>query len=225
MSDVGAEQLRATAFLDYDAPEVRDFVRRSLAGCSQNERERAVRLYYAVRDGIQYEIYGANLSRGGLRASDVVRRGRGLCIHKSILYAASARAIGIPSRLAFVDVRNHVLTPKLRSLLSGDVLRFHCLTLLGLDGRWVRVAPVFSARLCRLYRMTPLEFDGRNDAVLQAADEQGHTFIETVHDHGEFDDLPYEMVLSGLRATHGRIFDEGQTQITRGSMVREAPSA
>ena len=184
-------------------------------------REQVVDLYYAVRDGIQYEIYGADLSRRGLRASEIIERGRGLCIHKSVVYAACARALGVPSQLVLVDVRNHVASARLRRLLGGDVFRYHCLTRHYLDGRWVKATPVFSARLCRLYRMTPLDFDGRADAVFQPYDDSGRSFIEIVHQHGAFDDLPYETVVEGLRRAHQGLFD-GATRVRSGSLVAEA---
>jgi len=210
-----------TEFLDFEAPTVRDFVDRAVPGRGQEKAEQARALYYAVRDGIQYEIYGADLSRRGLRASGVVARGRGLCIHKSVLYAAGARALGIPSRLVLVDVRNHVASPRLKRMLGGEVFRFHCFTELELDGRRVRATPVFSARLCGLYRMTPLDFDGRTDAVFQPYDDEGRAFMELVHEHGAFDDLPYDTVVDGLRAAHPGLFDT-RTRMRSGSLAGEA---
>ena len=211
-----------TEFLDYESTAVRDFLERAVADRDRPQREQAVDLYYAVRDGIQYEIYGADLSRQGVRASEVVRRGRGLCIHKSVLFAAGARGLGIPSRLVLVDVRNHLASARLRRILEGDVFRYHCYARIHLDGRWVKATPVFSARLCQLYRMTPLEFDGETDAVLQPFDEEGKTFMELIREHGEFDDLPYETLIDGLRRAHGALFDGLSKRVRPGSLVAEA---
>jgi hypothetical protein len=212
---------RPTEFLDHESPPVRDFLARALPDRDRPDRELAVDLYYAVRDGIEYEIYGADFSRTGMRASAVVEQGRGLCIHKSILYAACTRALGIPSRLAFADVRNHVASPRLRRYLGGDVVHYHGFTQLRLDGRWVSATPVFSARLCRLYRMAPLDFDGVADAVLQPYDEHGNAHMELVREHGAFDDMPYERVVAGLRSAHPRIF-AGATRVRGGSLAAEA---
>jgi hypothetical protein len=210
-----------TEFLDHDSPAVRDFLARTLPDRHRPVSELAVDLYYAVRDGLEYEIYGVDFSRGAMRASAIVEQRRGLCIHKSILYAACTRALGIPSRLAFADVRNHVASPRLKRYLGGDVVHYHCFTRLHLAGRWVSATPVFSARLCRLYRMTPLDFDGSTDAVLQPLDDQGKAQMEFVREHGTFDDLPYEQVIAGLRSSHPRLF-EGATRLRRGSLVAEA---
>jgi hypothetical protein len=221
MSAPARELCEPTEFLDYESAEVREFLESVVPDRDRPARENAVDLYYAVRDRLHYEIYGADLSREGLRASAVVRRRRGLCIHKSILYAACARALGIPSQLVLVDVRNHVASARLLRLLGGDVFTYHCLTRLHLDGRWVRATPVFSERLCRLYRMAPLEFDGRTDAVFQPYDEEGKSFMEVVREHGEFDDLPYETVVEGMQNAHAGLFD-GAMRIRSGSLVTEA---
>src|SRR6218665_1319367 len=63
--------LRATALIDSDAPAVRAFAGAHARGDS--ERERAVALYLAVRDGFRYDPYRVDLSPEGMAA------GRALC--------------------------------------------------------------------------------------------------------------------------------------------------
>ena len=212
--------LAATEFLDHEAPAVRAYLQRVLGDdLDRPARELEVTLYTAIRDGIGYEIYGADLSRAGLRASTVATSARGLCLHKSTLFAACARALGIPSRLTLVDVRNHVASPRLQRLLGSDVVHFHAYAQLELDGRWVRATPVFSRALCGLYRMTPLEFDGVHDALLQ---DNGGRRLEVVREHGTFDDLPYEYVIAGLRAAHPNLFVPRLARVRSGSLIAEA---
>src|SRR5687767_4242722 len=102
-----APYLRPSACIDSDAPAVRAFTARVTEGATTT-RERAVRLFYAVRDEIRYDPYGVVLTEDGLRATNVLERGRGFCIAKAIVLAAGARAVGIPARLGFADVRNHL---------------------------------------------------------------------------------------------------------------------
>ena len=83
-----------------------------------------------------------------------------------------------------------------------------------LEGRWVSATPVFSRRLCQLYRMTPLEFGG----VLQ---ENDGSHMEVVRTHGEFDDLPYERIVAGLREAHPNLF-VAPARVRAGSLVAEA---
>ncbi|WP_229397743.1 transglutaminase-like domain-containing protein [Micromonospora okii] len=219
----GDADLAATYFLDHDSPEVADFVARS-APADADPTTRAVALYYAVRDGIQYEVYSADLSRAGLRASSTLRSGTGMCIHKSILYASALRSIGIPSRLVLADVRNHLTSDRLRSLMGGDVFRHHCYTKVHLDGRWVKATPVFSRRLCRLYRITQLEFDGRTDSLYHPYDLDGRQHMEFLHTHGEFSDLPYDRIVRDLRIAHPGLF-AATMRVVDGSLERDAVGA
>ncbi|MGM9488557.1 transglutaminase-like domain-containing protein [Ideonella sp. YS5] len=213
--------LEATEFLDTGSAEVRRLVEQTLTG-EESARERAVKLYYAVRDGIRYEVYGASLSREGLKASAILRAGFGFCIHKSVVYAAAARAAGIPSRLVLADVRNHLASERLRELVGGDLFRFHALTSVFVDGQWVRATPVFNKILCRLYGISPLEFDGRTDSLYHPYDSNGRRHMEFVHHHGEFDDFPYELVTGGIRNAHPKLF-ASQDRTTTGSLASEAP--
>jgi transglutaminase-like putative cysteine protease len=212
--------LAVTEFLDYDHPVVKAFVERAV-GDAETEVERAVALYYAVRDQIFYEVYDADLSRAGLRASAILARGQGFCVHKSIVYAAACRAAGVPSRIVLTDVRNHLASARLRQLVGGDVFRFHALNSVHLDGRWVRATPVFNKRLCRLYDITPLEFDGTADSVSHPYDQRGRRYMEFLHDYGDFDDFPYEFVVEGIRAAHPKLF-AGRYALTSGSLIAEA---
>lgn len=215
--------LSVTEFLDHDSDEVQGFVDRALNGRWGTPTENAIALYYAVRDGIFYEVYGADLSRHGVRASSIISTGRGFCVHKSIVYVAACRAAGIPARLVFTDVRNHLASPRLRELVGGDVFRFHALTSVFLDHRWVRATPVFNRTLCRLYNIAPLEFYGTSDSVYHPYDRSGRRYMEFLHEHGEFDDFPYELVVEGIREAHPRLF-ASRYGLTDGSLVAESDS-
>ncbi|MFD7656306.1 transglutaminase family protein [Actinosynnema sp. NPDC059797] len=218
-----ADLLKPTEFLDHDSDVVRDFVRKTLPddGRGMTDVERACALYYAVRDGIHYEVYGADLSRDGLKASSTIRRGLGFCVHKSIVYAAAVRAVGIPSRIYYGDVRNHLASPRLEELMGGNVFTYHSLTTVFLDGKWVRATPVFNKVLCKLYRIKPLDFDGRSDSMYHPYDEEGRRHMEFLREHGEFDDVPYDRVVDGIRANHPKLFASRHTT-ARGSLVADA---
>ncbi|MFD2765547.1 transglutaminase-like domain-containing protein [Micromonospora eburnea] len=215
--------LEPTEFLDHDSAVVREFVARTLpdGGTGMTPTERAIALYYAVRDGIHYEVYGADLSRHGLKASSTITRGMGFCVHKSIVYAAAMRSVGVPSRIYYGDVRNHLASPQLEELMGGNLFTYHSLTTVLLNGRWVRATPVFNKMLCRLYQIKPLEFDGLTDSMYHPYDEEGRRHMEFVREHGEFDDVPYDMVVDGIRANHPKLF-ASQHVTARGSLLAEA---
>jgi transglutaminase-like putative cysteine protease len=212
--------VRPTEFFDYDSLEVREFVDHVIVDRQMSPREKAVRLYYAVRDEVHYEVYDVDLSRMGVRASSIVRAGQGFCLHKSILYAATVRSVGVPSRLIFADVRNHLASDRLKRLVGGEVF-FHVLTSVYLDGRWLKATPVFNKLLCRLYGIPALEFDGTADSAHHPFGEDGETHMEFLAEHGAFDDLPYDYVLDTMRRKHPS-FLTGSGTVRGGSLAAEA---
>jgi len=188
--------LLPTALIDSDHPAVASFAaRHATGGC---DRERAVALYYAVRDGIRYDPYRIDLSVPGMRASTTLAHGYGWCVPKATLLAAACRAAGIPARLGFADVRNHLATERLRQVMGTDVFHWHGYTEILIDGGWRKATPAFNLELCERFGLLPLEFDGRSDSLYHPFDRQGHRHMEYVADHGSFDDVPLERITGDL---------------------------
>ena len=210
------EFLKPTEFLDFDRKSVREFTETNTVG-AKNDRERAVALYYAVRDGFQYNPYLLDLRRTGLTASDLLTRNHGYCVEKAVLLAASARAVGVPSRLSFYIVRNHIATGKLEKMLKKDYLVFHGAAEMFLDGRWLKTTPAFNQALCKYLGVEPLEFDGRTDSIFQEYDRQGNVFMKYLHDYGAFADLPYNLYLEELAKHYPHIFEN--SKYTSGDLV------
>ncbi len=183
-------------FIDSDHPAVVAFAAKHAVGA--DHRERAVALYYAVRDGFRYDPYAVDLSPAAMRASAVLRAGHGWCVPKAALLAAACRAIGVPARLGFADVRNHLSTERLRALLQTDVFVWHGYAELWLDGGWVKATPAFNIELCRRFGLLPLEFDGREDSIYHPFDSTGARHMEYVRDHGSFDDLPLPQMVAAF---------------------------
>jgi transglutaminase-like putative cysteine protease len=190
------------SYVDSDHPAVIAFARQA-AGQEGTARERAVRLYYAVRDRIRYDPYVSWTDPESYRASSCLERGYGFCISKASLLAAAARAIGIPSRVAFADVRNHLCTPRLRAMMGTDVFTYHGITELYLDGRWVKATPTFNIELCERFGVQPLDFDGREDSLLHPFDRAGRRHMEYLAYHGAYDEMPFEQVVAAMHAFYG----------------------
>ena len=177
--------------IDSDSPEIVEYARR-VAGSADSNRERARRLYLAVRDDLRYDPYRIDRDPDQLRASVALRRGWGFCITKAAVLAAAARVTGIPARLGFADVRNHLTSDKLRRRLGTDLFVFHGYTELHLNGRWVKATPAFNRGLCEKIGIAPLEFDGENDSVYQPLDLSGRRHMEYVRQRGVRLDIPFE---------------------------------
>lgn len=189
-----ATYLEAGAFVDSDHPAIVAYAHREAAGAT-TPREIAIRLYHAVRDGIRYDPYRIDLTPTGMRASSTLANGYGFCVTKAALLAATLRVHGIPARLGFADVRNHMTSERLRRTMGTDLFAYHGYTDVHLDGRWVKATPAFNLSLCEKAGTQPLEFDGIHDSILQPYDLSGRRHMEYVLDRGTRADLPLaEMV-------------------------------
>jgi transglutaminase-like putative cysteine protease len=192
------EYLEPTAILDSDHPEVVAFARKH--GDEKGDgRAVAVKLYYAVRDGIRYDPYNASAEVESLSASSVLASGRGWCVTKAVLLSAACRSLGIPARLGFADVRNHLSTERLRETMKTDVFYYHGYSSIYLNGRWLKATPAFNIELCEKFRLLPLEFDGTEDSIYHAFDVDGRKHMEYIQDRGEFADVPLEDLQRTLR--------------------------
>ena len=146
-----AQFLAAGDFVDSDAPQV------SLSPRTQREAKptptpKVLRLYTAVRDGIIYDPYVSLSDPANYRASSVLTAGRGFCIGKSALLAAGARMIGVPARVGYADVRNHLTSRRLYDLVKTDTFMWHSYTELYLVGPLGQGDARFRPRAVRAHR-------------------------------------------------------------------------
>jgi transglutaminase-like putative cysteine protease len=202
VSSTPTENLAATTFLDFDRLPVVAFARSATRG-DGSDRDRAVRLYYAVRDTVRYDPYTIDLSVRGMRASTTLAAGQGWCVPKAILLAACCRAVGIPARLGFADVRNHLSSPRLRERMKTDIFYWHGYTSIFIDDRWRKATPAFNIELCRKFNLQPLEFDGHADALFHPHDRLGNEHMEYIRYRGEFSDLPLERMVDSMTRHYG----------------------
>jgi transglutaminase-like putative cysteine protease len=195
-------------FVDSDAPSIVSFAGEK-AGDAATPAEKAKRLFYAVRDGIYYDPYVAFGRPETYRASRLLEVGRGFCIPKAALLAASARVLGIPARVGFADVRNHLASPRLIELMGGtDIFTWHGYAELLLNGRWVKVTPSFNASMCAKFRVKPLEFDGVNDSLLHPFDEDGRRHMDYVRDRGSYADVPFDEITTDFQSRYCKLWGE-----------------
>ena len=202
----------STPSIDSAHPAVAAFAQQHAQG--SDARERAVSLYLAVRDGFRYDPYRIDLSTRGMRASTVLEQGYGWCVPKAVLLTAACRAAGIPARLGFADVRNHLSTERLRQSMATDLFIWHGFADIWLDGQWVKATPAFNIELCERFGLLPLEFDGRADSIYHPFDRAGNRHMEYVHQRGSFDDLPLAQIIEDFRQLYGESMLDANTQQT-----------
>ncbi len=199
--------LQDTYFIDFKHPVVQaelDDLDKSLSIKNQ-----CIYLYNKVRDGYKYYPYYMDIRKPAMKASYQASQSRGYCTQKAILLVALYRAISVPARLQFFIVRNHLGTGKLEEILKTDKIVFHAGLQVYLNQTWIKLSPAFDASLCSKLKVKPLDFDGTNDAIFQEFDSSdSSTYMEYIHDYGEFADFPYEFALEELKKYYPHVFDE-----------------
>jgi transglutaminase-like putative cysteine protease len=202
------EFLEPQVFVDSSHPSIAHFAREAVAGI-EGEKPRAIALYYAVRDTVSYDPYLDYSNPEVFRASSVLEVGRGFCGGKAALLAAAARAVGIPARPGYADVRNHMTSKKLAALVETDIFYWHSYAELFLDRRWVKCTPAFDRALCERAKIAPLEFDGMNDSLFHPFDPAGRKHMEYLQDRGAYADVPFETILAEFRQLYPRLVASG----------------
>lgn len=214
MNSSAAGFLAPTEFVDCDAPEIREFVSRSLDGArGLSETGKAICLFDAVRDRIRYNPFDIGTTANDYRASRIAGQPSNYCVPKAILLTAALRAAGIPAAVGFADVRNHLNSPKLAELMGTDLFIYHGYVALWLDGRQFKVTPAFNTEMCERFGVRQLIFDGKSDALFHEFDTNSHRHMEYVNDRGWFADPPIEQLLQEFRATYPKLWQSSTDRV------------
>jgi hypothetical protein len=187
--------LTATSIIDSDAKSIIDYAQAVIENADKDPVSKAVCLFYAVRDGIWYDPYVPFYRPEHYRSSNVLQRGRAFCIGKASLLCALGRACGIPSRVGFADVHNHLATKQLIEYLGSNIFSFH---------GFVEFFLAFNKELCRKAKVAPLEFNGREDCIFQSYNAEKKLFMEYIHYHGTYADIPIDKIVTGWKAVYGQ---------------------
>src|SRR5471032_3389853 len=182
-----------------------------------SDREKALRLYYAVRDDLRYDPYNTPMKREAYRASTTLAAGHGYCVNKAGLLAAVCRAVGIPARVGYADVRNHMTTKRLSELMGNDIFYYHGYTEVWLDGRWVKATPAFNKELTERFGLKPLDWDGVADSIYHPFDLGGRRHMEYLGYRGVFADIPFDEIRDAFRHYYPRLSREQEALPLGGS--------
>jgi transglutaminase-like putative cysteine protease len=203
MELINEKYLLPTSIIDSDNDDVIRFAD-SIVGNDVDPVETAVRLYNAVRDMIWYDPYYPFYLPEHYRASNTIKSRRAFCIPKAALLCAVARVKGIPTRIGFANVKNHLATKQLLDYMGTDIFAYHGFTELYLEGKWVRATPAFNKELCQRHNVTPLEFNGREDSIFHPYNNDNKRFMEYVEYLGTYADVPVDDIVEGWEKLYGR---------------------
>ncbi len=192
------ETLKTTFFMDYEHPLIKEKVKELIEGIPEDDDiGKAVKLFYFVRDQIRYSVRNTRESynKENWKSSLTLKTGFAFCIPKSILLASLARAVGIPSRLHYVDIVNHMTSERLKKDMGSNIFIFHGFVELFLDGRWVEANCAFDKELCLRKNFPAVNFDGKSDGLFAATNKDGKPFVEYIKDRGIYYDAPHQEIM------------------------------
>jgi transglutaminase-like putative cysteine protease len=201
MNDI-ERYLRSSPTIDSDNDSIKQKAV-ALTKSEQTAADKAKRLFYWVRDIIKYNPLVPLEIFEDYRASKTLKRGEGFCVEKAAVLAALARAVGIPARLHLADIRNHLVSDRLREVMGTNLFSYHGYTELYISGKWVKATPAFDLTMCQANRIVPVEFDGKNDAIFHSHNLDGQLHIEYVADHGCRVDVPVDEIIAAWEQHYG----------------------
>jgi transglutaminase-like putative cysteine protease len=168
--------LQETPCCDYGHPLIQEILSSVTLDCT-DEREKAKRIFYHVRDGIRFALIGSGVE---ITASKTARIGYGDCGSKTNLQIALLRATGIPARMRAIMAEVTVLQGLIPDLVYTVSTRFykedfHFWPECYIDGEWIACEGLFDKTLyeaaLRKGLFTPqqiptIDWDGETSLVL-----------------------------------------------------------
>ena len=203
MEHIDGIYLEPTQIIDSDHPTLREYAMRTV-GSSLDPIDRAMKLFRAVRDDIRYDPYSPFYLPEHYQASWVFQRGRSFCVPKASLLCALGRACGIPSRIGFATVRNHLATQQLLDFMGSDLFVYHGFVEFYLERKWVKATPAFNRELCWRHGVGPMEFNGREDALFQRFNSRNEKFMDYLEYTGTYADIPVSAIVEGWEEAYGK---------------------
>ena len=195
--------LTPTHIINSDHPTLREYAMRTV-GSSLGPVDRAIKLFRAVRDDIRYDPYSPFYLPEHYQASWVFQRGRSFCVPKASLLCALGRVCGIPSRVGFATVRNHLATQQLLDFMGSDLFVYHGFVEFYLERKWIKATPAFNRELCWRHGVDPLEFNGREDALFQPFNLRNEKFMDYLEYTGTYADIPVSAIVEGWERAYGK---------------------
>ena len=198
--------LRETEFLNFTHPEFRAFID---PFCKESASvETAIKYYQFIRDHFLYDPFHLDLRKPALQASSIILKNRAWCVEKAIVFAAGLRAMGIPAKLGYAIVENHIGVERLTQILKSPKIVFHGYVEVFIKefNQWTKATPAFDQRVCKLSHVEPLTWDGKQDSLFQAY-MGTNKFMLYHHDYGTFDDVPRDLMQLEMSRFYPHLFD------------------
>jgi transglutaminase-like putative cysteine protease len=191
--------------IDFKSEAFIEFMKKG--NLSGNSKEKALQWYLFVRDAFLYDPYHLDLRSSSLTVSHIVSKKRAWCVEKALVFTAGCRAMGIPARLGFGIVQNHLGADQLEHYLKRKEIVFHGYAEVFLNGKWVKCTPAFDRRICAINKIEPLNWNGEDDSLFQAFSGD-NKFMEYLHFYGEFAEIPFELMHTEMEKHYPHLFTD-----------------
>ena len=183
------EFLKSTDFCDSEHPDIVATANEITRDCV-SDKEKAMRIFYYVRDNIPYTFGLWNY-----KASETLKSKVGMCTSKANLMIAFLRASGIPAGYMILKVNSQdyfgPVTP-ISFRFIGSKKSVHVYPVIWLDGRWIRADASTDRGLAEktayiVYSTIIVEWDGYHDAIDPILPKHIYS------DNGPFSDIDAQM--------------------------------
>lgn len=208
------DYLKPTITIDCDNQLIKGKARNLTKGANDTPAK-ARNLFYWVRDEIKYNPLVPLEVLESYRASKTLRRGEGFCVEKAAVLTVLARAVGIPARLHFADIRNYFISSRLLQVMGTNLFSYHGYTELYIGDKWIKATPAFDLKMCQEHRIIPVEFDGQHHALLHSHNCDGELHIGYVKNHGHRIDVPVEEIMAAWMQHYGVAAQERLNRVLR----------
>lgn len=199
------DYLRCTELCDSDSSEVSRKAS-EIAGSASTFKERAVGIFYFVRDEIPFA-----LDNFEVKASQTLKKGKGHCVNKVNLQVALLRAAGIPARYH----QGVLVKDCLKGIVADFIFRatpdriwYHPWCECHLSGEWISCDAIFDRPLyegilardiARKDKIPTIDWDGESNLNVMSAwmVEDLGTFdsFDAVLKKGQKDEFPPQIVV------------------------------
>ncbi|MCG8686714.1 MAG: transglutaminase family protein [Desulfobacterales bacterium] len=187
--------LKETHYCDYNHPAIRELAEK-LCEETSDPVEIAKKTFYYVRDNIitGYDLYKT-------KASDILRRGYGICWGKSTLLVTLLRCNKIEAQFGTMPVHRKFIEPLIGQLYHlANSPYHHCLVHAFLNDRWTILDPVLDQKTYDTFLVPKnvawgIDWNGKDDCRLYTESIVGEPVIhedidETIKNKAGNTELP-----------------------------------
>ncbi len=179
--------LQPDEFMDYHHPDIQTKVQELTNGLN-DPWNKAEAIFRFVRDEIIYDFAPKITGPENWKASVILKEKRGFCHQKSILQTALYRAAGIPSALVYQDVIDYpLMKTRYRSIISDGVLRYHGLSVVYIERKWIRQDATLDSGLCRRRGYCITELNEGKETLLPEYTVKGEPHFKIQKEYGYFE--------------------------------------